>query len=211
MSTATPRQSELLPKLPPSLDGACHITAVGRRRDGRTRFWCLAHKADATGKYGRKLSVCRGAGVEPISEKETLALNLDQFAGGVALWGAVPPVYDTTRLPLDRGIHVHARENPGGDKVHDATFRAGKVTGGKLPPGGLMISELDAVYYMVSSIFGFGIRFIVRVSALGQGLVRCSPASASLVRGMRASFSRYRYRDWQPYRGVAKSLRFGHA
>jgi hypothetical protein len=124
------------------------------------RYWCLAHKADATGKYGRKLDVCRGASVEPISEEEKLALNLDQFAGGVALWGAVPAVYDTTRLPLDRGIHVHARKVPGGDKVHDTTFRVVKVTGGKLPIGGLMISELDAVYYMVSSIFGFEIRFI---------------------------------------------------
>jgi hypothetical protein len=124
------------------------------------RYWCLAHKADATGKYGRKLDVCRGAGIEPISEADTLALNLDKFPGGVALWGAVPPVYDTTTLPLDRGIHVHARLVLGGDKVHDMTFRAVEVTGGKLPPGGLTISELDAVYYMVSSIFGFGIRFI---------------------------------------------------
>jgi hypothetical protein len=118
------------------------------------RYWCLAHKADATSKYGRKLDVCRGAGVEPISKEETLALNLDQFAGGVALWGAVPPIYDTTRLPLDRGIHVHAREVPGGDKVHDTTFRAVKVIGSKLPPNGLTISELDAVYYMVSRVFG---------------------------------------------------------
>ena len=159
MNTATPRQFELLPVVPPA-DGACNVTAVGRRRDGRTRYWCLAHKADATGKYGRKLDVCRGAGIEPISEEETLALNPDQFAGGVALWGAVPPICDTTRLPLDRGIHVHAREVPGGDKVHDATFRAVKVIGSKLPPNGLTISEFDAVYYMVSSVFGFGIRFI---------------------------------------------------
>lgn len=159
MNTATPRQFELLPVAPPA-DGGCHVTAVGLRRDGRMRYWCLAHKADATGKYGRKLDACRGAGIEPISEVETLALNLDQFPGGIALWGAVPPVYDTTSLPLDRGIHVHARLVPGGDKVHDTTFRAVKVTGGKLPPGGLTISELDAVYYMVSSIFGFGIRFI---------------------------------------------------
>lgn len=110
MNTATPRQFDLLPVALPA-DGACNLTAVGRRRDGRTRYWCLAHKADATGKYGRKLEVCRGAGIEAISEEETLALNLDRFAGGVALWGAVPPVYDTTRLPLDRGIHVHARRS----------------------------------------------------------------------------------------------------
>jgi hypothetical protein len=159
MNTATPRQFDLLPVAPPA-DNTCHVTAVGRRRDGRIRYWCLAHKADATGKYGRILEVCRGAGIEPVSERETLALNLDQFAGGVALWGAVPPLYDTTRLPLDRGIHVHAREVPEGDKLHDTTFRAVKVTGGKLPPSGLMISELDAVYYMVSRIFGFEIRFI---------------------------------------------------
>lgn len=160
MSTAVPRQFELLPKLPPSSGGACHVTAVGLRRDGRMRYWCLAHKADATGKYGLRLEVCRGADIQPISEEETLALNLDRFAGGVALWGAVPPVYDTTRLPLDRGIHVHAREVEEGPKVHDNTFRAVGVTGGKLSARGLMISELDAVYYMVSSVFGFGVRFI---------------------------------------------------
>jgi hypothetical protein len=34
------------------------------------------------------------------------------------------------------------------------------VTGGKLSAGGLTISEFDAVYYMVSSVFGFGVRFI---------------------------------------------------
>ena len=161
MTTVAPRQFELLPVEPASSpDGACHVTAVGLRRDGRMRYWCLAHKADATGKYGRKLAVCRGAGTRPISEEETLTLNLDQFAGGVALWGAVPAVYDTTRLPLDQGIHVHAREVPGGDKVHDRTFRAVKLTGGKLPEGGIAFSELDAVYYMVSSVFCFSVRYI---------------------------------------------------
>jgi hypothetical protein len=124
------------------------------------RYWCLAHKADATGKYGRKLAVCRGAGILPISEAETLTLDLDRFRGGMALWGAVPPVYDTTHLLLDRGVHVHAREVLGRRKVHDTTFRAVKLTGGKLPAGGITISEFDAVYYMVSSVFGFGVREI---------------------------------------------------
>jgi hypothetical protein len=160
MSAAAPRQSELLPKLPPSSVAACHITAVGLRRDGRMRYWCLAHKADATGKYGRKLRACRAAGIQPISEQETLVLDLDQFVGGVALWGAVPPAYDTTRLPLDRGIHAHARAVAEGPKVYDGTFRAVKVTGAKISAGGLVISELDAVYYMVSIVFGFGVRYI---------------------------------------------------
>jgi len=161
MTTAAPRQLELLPpELPLSSDGACQVTAVGLRRDGRMRYWCLAHKADATGKYGRKLSVCRGAGTLPISDEEMLTLDLNEFDGGVALWGAVPAVYDTTRLPLDRGIHVHAREAAGGHKAHDRTFRAVTLIGGKIPEGGITISELDAVYYMVSSVFGFGVRYI---------------------------------------------------
>lgn len=161
MITASPRQLELLPvEARPSSEDACHIAAVGLRRDGRMRYWCLAHKADATGKYGRKLAVCRGAGIKQITEAETLTLDLDEFNGGVALWGAVPPVYDTTRLPLDRGIHVHAREIPEGRKIRDTTFRAVKVTGGKIPEGSITISELDAVYYMVSSVFGFGVRYI---------------------------------------------------
>jgi len=164
MSAGTPilRQLELLSLQGQALlnNSICHINAVGRRRDGRMRYWCLAHKADATGKYGQQLKVCRGADIRPISAEETLTLNINQYCGGVALWGAVPPIYDTTRLPLDRGIHVHAREVPDGEKVHDHTFRAVKLTGGQIPEDGLTVSETDAVYYMVSSVFGFEVRHI---------------------------------------------------
>src|ERR1700730_6494690 len=98
-------------------NGACDIKPVGKRRDGGTRYWCLAHKADATAKYGRRAKVCRAAHLPPILPEEFLELDLDQYRGGVALWGAVPPIYDTTCLPLDFGIHVHARKDADGDKV----------------------------------------------------------------------------------------------
>jgi hypothetical protein len=162
MKSSISRQLELLPVQAQALldSSTCHITAVGRRRDGRMRYWCLVHKANATGKYGRRLRVCRGADIRPISAEEILTLNIDQYGGGVALWGAVPPIYDTTRLPLDRGIHVHAREMPDGDKVHDRTFRAVKLTGGQIPEDGITISETDAVYYMVSNVFGFEVMYI---------------------------------------------------
>src|ERR1700722_2976869 len=78
----------------------CDIKPVGKRRDGGTRYWCLAHKADATAKYGRRAKVCRAAHLPPILPEEILELDLDQS-----------PVYDTTRLPLDFGIHVHARKD----------------------------------------------------------------------------------------------------
>jgi hypothetical protein len=138
--------------------GTCNITPVGKRRDGGTRYWCLTHKANATAKYGRRGKVCRAAHLPPILAEEILELNVDQYPGGVALWGAVPPIYDTTRLPLDFGIHVHARKDAHGDKAIDCTYREVRLIGRQLPSNGLLISEIDAVYYMVSSVFGFDTR-----------------------------------------------------
>src|SRR5271155_2301513 len=108
---------------------ACHIVAVGKRRDGRMRYWCLAHRADATAKYGVPAESCANSRSPSISETETLELNIDEFKGGIALWGAVPPVYDTTLLPMDRGIHVHARKTTGGRKRIDRTYRAVRMKG----------------------------------------------------------------------------------
>jgi hypothetical protein len=141
--------------------GECDITPVGKRRDGGTRYWCLAHKADATAKYGRRAKKCRAAHLPSILPKEILELNFGQYPGGVALWGAVPPIYDTTRLPLDFGVHVHARKVADGDKDIDQTYRAVKLTGLQLPSEGLMVSEIDAVYFMVSSVFGFDTRHVL--------------------------------------------------
>jgi hypothetical protein len=138
----------------------CDIKPVGKRRDGGTRYWCLAHKADATAKYGRRGKVCRAAHLPPVLPEEILQLDLDQYSGGVALWGAVPPIYDTTRLPLDFGIHVHARQKAGDNKDIDRTYRGVRLIGRHLPPNGLLISEIDAVYYMVSSVFGFVTRHV---------------------------------------------------
>ena len=98
---------------------ACDIVSVGKRRDGGTRYWCLRHKADATAKYGRPASQCRTAHIPPIGAADTLALDIDKYEGGIALWGAVPPVYDTTTQPIDRGVHVHARTMVGGVKEMD--------------------------------------------------------------------------------------------
>jgi hypothetical protein len=141
-------------------DGGCDITPVGKRRDGGTRYWCLVHKADATAKYGRPAQVCRAAHLSPILPQEILDLDLDQYPGGVALWGAVPPIYDTTRLPLDFGIHVHARKATEAEKSIDNTYRGVRLKADRLPPDGLLVSELDAVYYMVSSVFGFDTRYV---------------------------------------------------
>lgn len=140
----------------------CKIVATGKRRDGGTRYWCLAHRADATAKYGRPSRACRYAHIPPVTEKETLSLATNDYPGGIGLWGAVPPVYDTTTLPLDRGVHVHARRKANAKKNLDETYRAVRVIDSKvgLPPEGVVISELDAIYFMVSAVFGFETAFI---------------------------------------------------
>ena len=139
----------------------CDVVAVGRRRDGGTRYWCLMHNADATAKYGVPAAKCRYADVPPITSAESRTIDVDNYPGGVACWGAVPPVYDTTALPLDRGIHLHARLEPRGEKEIDATYRRVTLVGKNLPTTGVEISELDAIYYMVSSVFEYPMRHVV--------------------------------------------------
>lgn len=138
---------------------ACRIVAVGKRRDGGTRYWCLEHRADATAKYGRRAAKCRHADIPPIMPHQTLDIDIEQFRGGVAMWGAVAPIYDTSHATVEQGVHVHARRASGGPKEIDGTFRqvrASRRCRGHVHQ--IEISELEAVYYMVSSVLGFQIK-----------------------------------------------------
>lgn len=103
---------------------------------------------------------CRLADVPTIGERDIIELRLDDYPGGIALWGAVAPIYDTTRLALDRGIHIHTRIRSDGEKEMDKTVRAVRLLGDALPPAGVTVSEHDAIYYMVSSVFGYGTKYI---------------------------------------------------
>ena len=143
--------------LPPQ-QGVCEVVAVGKRRDGGTRYWCLRHKANATAKYGTRSDTCRTAHIPPISENDIFCLEIDKYDGGVGLWGAVPPVYDTTVMPMDRGVHVHARRSVDAGKEIDQTYSGGvRLVSTRLADGSMVISDLDAIYYMVSSAFGYAI------------------------------------------------------
>lgn len=135
----------------------CKIVAVGKRRDGGTRYWCVEHHANATAKYGVAAEQCVAAGDPPILPNETLDLDISRYHGGVALWGSVPAVYDTTSKPMDRGIHVHARSVKDGKKDVDWTYRKLRIPMAKdlLSDGWAEVDEIDAINYMVSGVFGF--------------------------------------------------------
>ena len=141
----------------------CRIESVGKRRDGGTRYWCLEHKADATAKYGTRAPACRYSHVPTPSPEQTLELALEDFPGGIAMWGSVPPVFDTTEQEVDKGIHVHARIESGGKKSIDRTYRAVAVRGmgQDLFAENFIVSELPAIYFMVSHVFGFETKVLV--------------------------------------------------
>src|SRR5437660_172414 len=78
----------------------CEVVPIEKRRDGGTRYWCRSHKADATAKYGMPAPVCQISNQTPVGYEDIQVLDLDKYAGGVALWGAAPAVYDTTGLTV---------------------------------------------------------------------------------------------------------------
>lgn len=135
----------------------CKIVAVGRRRDGGTRYWCLEHHANATAKYGVAAERCVAADDPVVTDEETLHLDFSKYPGGIALWGSVPAVYDTTTRPTDRGIHVHARATKDGLKEIDKTYRRLQlpIKADLLSNGWMLVDEIDAINYMVSSVFEF--------------------------------------------------------
>ena len=101
----------------------CEIEAVGKQRNGKPRFWCKTHQSSATGKYGRRLKRCEGA-YKAANEREATELDPSDYPGGLAVWGAVRPVYDTSGLPAEEGVHVHARREIDGAKIIDGTFHS---------------------------------------------------------------------------------------
>lgn len=99
----------------------CEIEQVGKSRNGKPRWWCTKHGAPATGRYGVKLDECESAHLD-IDDLEALTIDPDKFPGGIGIWGAVPPVFDTTGNEPSPGVHVHARLEPDGEKLIDRNF-----------------------------------------------------------------------------------------
>lgn len=84
----------------------------------------------------------------------SLRIDPANYPGGIALWGALPAVYDTTKYPLESGVHVHARAVPNGNKLEDGSFDEVEVVDGSVLGGSVLVSRLAAAAYVASSIFG---------------------------------------------------------
>lgn len=80
----------------------------------------------------------------------SLTLNIADYPGGVAIWGALPAVFDTTNQGFDSGVHVHARLSRTSKKSIDQTFKIVNVIWGDTL---FVINEETAVNFSLASIF----------------------------------------------------------
>lgn len=88
-----------------------------------------------------------------------LELDLNAYPGGIAIWGALPPVYDTTDCFPEGGIHVHARMKTGGVKVIDDTFDVVHVQFSDLSSSFVINSE-DARSYNIGTILKKRLKYL---------------------------------------------------
>lgn len=101
----------------------CNFSSLGKARNGRRlRYWCQSHRClvelplDSPQPFSCSIADAQRP------QQRSLTITLKDFPGGIALWGALPPVLDTSGRPPEIGVHVHARTTAGGCKVVDATF-----------------------------------------------------------------------------------------
>jgi hypothetical protein len=97
-------------------------------------------------------------------DRETTVLELDPAAypGGIAIWGALPTVFDTSICPPDQGVHVHARMKVGRKKSLDETFDVVevKVTGQMGRYETFRIDGDDASQYNISTILRKKLKYL---------------------------------------------------
>src|SRR4051794_8742724 len=87
--TVAKQRLQFGPNLPSAVEVSgpevpCDITPMEKRRDGGTRYWCRAHRADATATCGTQASKCRAADRVPIRADEIQPIDLDKYIGGIA-------------------------------------------------------------------------------------------------------------------------------
>ncbi|MFC5410828.1 hypothetical protein ACFPMF_16015 [Larkinella bovis] len=96
------------------------------------------------------------------SEFKKLIINPSEYKGGIAIWGALNPVYDTHGGIKEDGVHVHARREVGGKKEIDETYDVVQVP--YTSQNGLElyfeINGLDASNYNISTIFKQRLKYL---------------------------------------------------
>ena len=78
----------------------CEIEVRPRNRRGCQQYWCMQHFAPAFGDGLNEPTQCAQPNFAPPAAHESLSLNPLDYPGGIALWGAVPAIFDSTSLHI---------------------------------------------------------------------------------------------------------------
>lgn len=108
------------------------------------------------------MAECESAHLD-ISPSNALELRPDDYPGGIGIWGAVAPIYDTTRRPLEFGVHVHARNSTDASvKEIDDTFTSVSMTDqyDLFRARSVVITQASAVASYVSRYLGLPIKYL---------------------------------------------------
>ena len=101
--------------------GPCDIRWEVKKRNGKPNWWCRTHGLAATTPDGAALGRCSGAWFAPVPD--ALQLEVDISAGEFAAWGVVPPAVEIGEVPSEVGkVHVHHRDEAGGEKQIDGSY-----------------------------------------------------------------------------------------
>lgn len=140
----------------------CHIENVGKARNGSNRYWCRTHGGNATGKGGTKLAKCERSD-KNIDLEKCFEIDCDDFVGGVGIWGAVQPVFNTALEPAVPGVHVHARKSSMlDDKEIDDTFSAVRLRYREslFEERSEIITDEAAVNYFISRLLNLELAYL---------------------------------------------------
>lgn len=133
----------------------CEIRAETKLRNGYPNWWCFTHFASARGEGGVKLEKCTKANLVLPAEDEKIYIDLDQYKGGVGIWGSLEAIYDSKREIPEKGVHVHLRQKEGEEKIVDKTFKEVfvKVPSTLFEEQWVKIDEYTACAYTASILF----------------------------------------------------------
>jgi transposase-like protein len=129
----------------------CSVSLLGKQRNGAPRLWCVIHRARAT-------AFDRCTTANPIrAQLKKRTVNISDYPGGVALWGALPPVVNTAGVEGESGVHLHARPVAGEAKEIDETYDEVVVIDENER---VTITADSATAYNVSRLFGQAVKYL---------------------------------------------------
>jgi hypothetical protein len=125
----------------------------------------------------------------------SISINLNEYRGGIGVWGAVAPLLRGPYPPEDEpGVHLHARKTPRREKEIDASFSKVTISNGEVTQREVV--EDEAVGFMFAQILQIPVTNLA-----------CESCGADLFLGRHAAISPTKKHKCMECKFVTKSDR----